>query len=51
MRVGPIPFATNPIRWILVLNLKNPVELVSQLDNLFPSLLKMLSDANEEVLI
>lgn len=32
-----------------MLNLKNPVELVSQLDNLFPSLLKMLSDANEEV--
>lgn len=44
-----VPTRLCSVRWVNVLHMKDPVELQSYLDDLFPALLKLLSDPAEEV--
>ncbi len=44
-----VPTRIAALQWVLVLHAKRPTQLISHVDELFPALLKTLSDPSEEV--
>jgi vacuole morphology and inheritance protein 14 len=44
-----VPTRIDALRWILTLHMKSPTELLKHLDDLYPDLLKTLTDPSEDV--